>query len=137
MNDSFHILIADRNRHVREFLRRELLSEGYCVQVAKNDRELLSMIDVEFPDLLILDLEIPYAGGLAVLKKLQERDLPLPVVIHTFLTEYANHPAVQGQASFVEKRANTDILKSAIVEMLKKWYPLKFAALGKTGQPTE
>jgi DNA-binding NtrC family response regulator len=134
MSDSFHILIAERNRHVREFLRRELISEGYCVQVAKNDRELLSMIDNKSPDLLILDLEIPYSGGLSVLKKLQERDLLLPVVIHTFLTEYANHPAVQGQASLVEKRGNTDILKSAIVEMLKKWYPDKFLKLGETGE---
>lgn len=126
MGNKFHIIIADRNRHVREFLRRELISEGYRVRVAKDDKELLRMIDNETPDLLILDLEIPYGGGLAVLQRLRDRNPPLPVVIHTFLTEYANHPVLQEQASFVEKMANTDILKAAILEMLKKSYPFKF-----------
>ncbi|MDY0038932.1 MAG: response regulator [Desulforhabdus sp.] len=131
MGNRFHILIADRNRHVREFLRRELISEGYRVQVAKDDRELLSMIDIEAPDLLILDLEIPYGGGLAVLHSLKDRNPPLPVVIHTFLTEYASHPVVQEQASFVEKMGNIDVLKAAILEMLKKSYPYKFGPLEK------
>jgi len=130
MADTFNILIADRNRHVREFLRRELMAEGYRVQVAKDDKELLSMIDMEAPDLLILDLEIPYGGGLAVLENLQHHVPPVPVVIHTFLTEYANHPVVQEQGSFVEKMANTDVLRAAIREMLKKRYPHKFGILG-------
>lgn len=126
MGGSFQILIADRNRHVREFLRRELISEGYRVRVAKDDRELLSIVDGEAPDLLILDLEIPYGGGLAVLQRLRKRNPPLPVVIHSFLTEYASDPDVQGQASFVEKMANTDVLKAAISDILKKSYPQRF-----------
>lgn len=130
MADTFNILIADRNRHVREFLRRELMAEGYRVQLAKDDKELLSMIAMEAPDLLILDLEIPYGGGLAVLNNLQHHHPPVPVVIHTFLTEYANHPVIQEQGSFVEKMANTDVLKAAIREMLKKRYPHKFGILG-------
>lgn len=133
MANIFHILVADRNRHVREFLRRELISEGYRVELAKDDRELLQMIETEAPDLLILDLEIPYGGGLAVLQRLKDRNPRVPVVIHTFLTEYANHPVVQGQASFVEKMANTDILKAAITEMLRKSYPLKFQTVD--GEP--
>lgn len=134
MADAFNILIADRNRHVREFLRRELMAEGYRVQVAKDDKELLSMVDTEAPDLLILDLEIPCGGGLAVLENLQHHVPPVPVVIHTFLTEYANHPVVREQGSFVEKMANTDVLKAAIREMLQKRYPYKFASLDETAQ---
>ena len=126
MDGSFQILIADRNRHVREFLRRELISEGYRVLVAKDDRELLSIVDGEAPDLLILDLEIPYGGGLTVLQRLSNRNPPLPVVIHSFLTEYASDPAVQAQGSFVEKMANTDVLKAAILDILKKSYPHRF-----------
>lgn len=126
MGQAFSIVIADRNRHVREFLRRELRLEGYKVHVAKNDREVLSLIEQQEPDLLILDLEIPYAGGLAVLEVLRDRNPPIPVVIHTFLTEYATHPAVQSKTSFVEKAGNTDCLKAAILEMLWKFYPHRF-----------
>ena len=38
------ILIADRNRHVRDFLRRELGAEGYQVEVARDGREVLGRI---------------------------------------------------------------------------------------------
>jgi CheY-like chemotaxis protein len=126
--DKFTILIADRNRHVREFLRRELIAEDYCVEVAKDGREVLIMINAEKPpDLLILDLDIPFVGGLAILESLQDRFPPLPVVIHSFLTEYSNHPVVQRAATFVEKRGNIDRLKSAVVDVLRKSYPHRFS----------
>jgi DNA-binding response OmpR family regulator len=37
----FKILIADRNQHVREFLKRELMAEGYRVGLAKMSRKFL------------------------------------------------------------------------------------------------
>ena len=64
MSDDFTVLITDRNRHVRNFLRRELTAEGYQVEVAADGRDLLRKISMADPsDLLILDLEIPYSGG--------------------------------------------------------------------------
>jgi CheY-like chemotaxis protein len=125
LTDTFMILIADRNPHVRELLRREFISAGYRVQVAKDGREVLRMTNVtNGPDLLVLDLNIPYVGGLAILEQLQDRGVPLPVVVHTFLTEYANHPAVQRAAGFFEKRGNNiDGLKATVAQVLQKWYP--------------
>ena len=56
MGDTFIIMIADRNRNVRELLRRELESEGYQVRLAKDGRQVLRSINSdEPPDLLILD----------------------------------------------------------------------------------
>jgi DNA-binding response OmpR family regulator len=124
----FTILITDRNRHVREFLRRELTAEGYTVRVARDGREVLMVIDQEIsPDLLILDLEIPYAGGLALLERLQNRENPVPVVVHTFLAEDGNHMNARHAAVFVEKSGNTDKLKTAVAEVLSKCYPRRFA----------
>jgi hypothetical protein len=48
------------------------------------------------------------------------------VVVHSFLTEYATHPAVAGRACFVEKAGNTDSLKQAVGEMLMRSYPGRF-----------
>ncbi|MCK4389885.1 MAG: response regulator [Desulfobacterales bacterium] len=121
----FTILIADRNPRVRDFLRRELMAEGYRVQTAKDGREVLRMTDVDAPpELLILDLDMPYVNGLTILETLQNRKSFLPVVIHTFLTEYAEHPAVQRAAGFWEKRGdNIDGLKATVGRVLRKSYP--------------
>jgi DNA-binding NtrC family response regulator len=122
--NQFTILIADRNPHVRKFLSRELAAEGYRVLTAKDGREVLRILDAGEPlDLFVLDLEIPDVSGLQILKKLQDRDPALPVVVHTFLNEYANHPAVMKSAAFVEKTGeNIDSFKAVIGGVLHKYY---------------
>ncbi len=56
MEKTYKILIADRNSHVREFIRREMLAEGYSVQLAENGREVLKWAyHRESADLLILE----------------------------------------------------------------------------------
>ena len=113
------ILIADRNRHVREFLRRELLAEGYLVEVARDGREVLEMINGEAtPDLLILDLDLPYITEFKVFEFLQEKMPSLPVVIHSFQPESAEH--LPGAATFLEKREDTNLLKEVVAELLGK-----------------
>jgi DNA-binding response OmpR family regulator len=124
MSDRFFILVADRNRHVREFLHRELSAAGYRVEVAGDGREVLDILLRDHPpDLLILDLELPYPGGVHLLEELQARERLVPVVIHTFPTDAANHPAVQQVAAFVEKSGNTDHLKAVVEEVLERSYP--------------
>lgn len=129
MNYPFRILIADRNRHVREFLRREFSDAGYLVDVAGDGRELFTRIEgVESPDLLILDLEIPHLEGIDVLGLLRERQPRLPVVVHAFLTEHANQPALDTAAALVEKKGDTDGLKKAVRQVLENYYPQRFGA---------
>jgi DNA-binding NtrC family response regulator len=127
-----NILIADRNRHVRELLRRELAAEGYQVEVVRDGRELLGRLNGEAPpQLLILDLEIPYLEELQVWERLKDCQPPLPVVIYTFLPEYPTHLTVPLAAAFVEKKGDTDQLKSVVAEVIKKNYS-RDAASGKT-----
>jgi DNA-binding NtrC family response regulator len=113
------LLIADRNRHVRDFLRRELMTEGYLVEAARDGREVLEMINGPNPPvLLILDLELPYLAELKVLELLQERAPSLPVVIHSFPLE-SDRP-LPGAAAFLEKREDTHLLKAVVAELLGK-----------------
>ena len=119
MNTSGKVLIADRNRHVREFLCRELLAEGYLAEPARDGREVLQLLNgPNPPDLLILDLELPYLTELKVLEILQERLPSLPVVIHHFQPDAEQH--LPGAAAFLEKREDTHLLKEVVAELLGK-----------------
>jgi CheY-like chemotaxis protein len=119
VNASGKILIADRNRHVREFLCRELTAEGYQVEAARDGREVLQMINGQNPPvLLILDLELPYLTELKVMEILQERLPTLPVVIHYFLPE--SEQPLPGAVAFLEKREDTHLLKEVVAELLGK-----------------
>ena len=134
MGNICKILIADRNRHVRDFLRRELSAEGYLVDVAKDGREVMGRINGDDPPhLLILDLEIPYLDEAEVWARLKDRQPPLPVVIHTFLPEYPTNLTLPIAAAFLEKKGDTDQLKMVVAEVIGKHYPRGIPAQEKTG----
>jgi FixJ family two-component response regulator len=128
------ILIADRNRHVRDFLRRELSAEGYRVEVARDGREMLGRINGEDPPhLLILDLEIPYLDEPEVWSRLKDRQPALPVVIHTFLPEYPTNLTLQlPRPSW--KEGDTDLLKTVVAEVIEA-LPQGVPAREKPGKP--
>jgi DNA-binding NtrC family response regulator len=120
LDKEFTILIADRNRHVRELLKREMMAEGYRVRLAKNGREVLEQVYQYEPlDLLILDLDLPDAGEVAILESIEDRIPTLPVVVHTFLSDYTNNRAVLSTAVFVEKKGSSiESLKKVVFDVL-------------------
>ncbi len=124
LNSKFRILIADRNRHVREFLRREFLEAGYRVEVARDGREILQKADGgKSIHLLILDPETPYVGELEVLSRIREYHPGLPVVIYTFPGESAEIAGLDQAAVRLDKDGDTERLKAAVAETLNHHYP--------------
>jgi DNA-binding NtrC family response regulator len=84
MQEFFTILIADRNSHVRMFLLRELMAEGYRVKMAATAENVLKMAYArDGIDLLILDPDLPGIDLTAMLTTLADRIPVLPVVLHT------------------------------------------------------
>ena len=122
MREGYNILIADRNPHVRELLRREMTLEGYQVQLAKTGREVINYtLRQDSFDLLILDPDLPDTDESFLLKKLGERIPPLPVVVHAFLSENSEQQDVLTTVIFVEKRGSSiDHLKKIVAEILEK-----------------
>ena len=120
--EPFTILVADRNPNVREFLKREMMAEGYRVLQAKNSREVLKQVFSQTPlDLLIFDLDLPDAGEVEIFEKLNDRIPQLPVVLHAFQTDRVNFPETIIPAVFVEKRGNSvERLKKVVAEILKR-----------------
>jgi CheY-like chemotaxis protein len=126
MKKTFTILVADSNPNMRDLLRRELTSEGYKVAVAEDGGQVLKEIESDGQvDLLLFDLEMPDADGQKIFETTQKRNPPLPVIIHTFLTEERGRMSpdrISGE-TFIERSGNIEHLKSAIADMLTRFYP--------------
>ncbi|MBW2605614.1 MAG: response regulator [Deltaproteobacteria bacterium] len=122
MREGYNILIADRNPHVRELLRREMTLEGYQVQLAKTGREVINYtLRKDSFDLLILDPDLPDTDESSLLKKLGECIPPLPVVVHSLLSENSEQQDILTTVTFVEKRGSSiDHLKKIVAEILEK-----------------
>ena len=125
MKKEFNLLIADRNPHVRKFLRREMTAEGYQVRLAKSAREVLNRVYSSEPfDLIILDPDLSDASEVNLFERLEDRIPALPIVIHGFLIDYQESSTVNRSATFVAKQGNSsETLKKVVYELLLKSHP--------------
>ena len=127
MKENFTLLIADRNRNIREFLQRELVTDGFRVLLACDGRQVVKIIEKEAPDLLIVDFDIPYADELRVFEQLQDAHQLIPVLVHTLPPGDTTNSFIQRAAGVVEKDGNNITnLKDTITQVLRKHYPYRF-----------
>jgi len=78
----FKILIIDDEPAVRRLLRLTLEANDYKVIEAGNGKEGLLTVSMDHPDIILLDLGLPDADGLSILKQLREWS-QIPVIVLT------------------------------------------------------
>ncbi|WP_197091023.1 response regulator transcription factor [Bacillus sp. FJAT-27231] len=72
------MMIIDDEAAMRQLVRTFLEKEGYTVLEAANGIDALSTIEKQLPDLLIVDVMMPYMDGFAFTKEVKRNyDLPL------------------------------------------------------------
>lgn len=120
MEQEFTILIADRNRHVREFLLRELTADGYKVKLARSGEETLKTVYDQQPlHLVILDPD--FADRSDILVKIQDRIPAIPVVVHTLSPEQLDGLWFSETITVVEKNGNSIVdLKEVVASLLSR-----------------
>jgi DNA-binding NtrC family response regulator len=77
------VLIAEDEKNLRSVLRRELTADGYDAEEAEEGGKALELLQREEFDVLLLDLNMPGVGGLDVLKKMRELQVPAEVIVLT------------------------------------------------------
>ena len=120
MKTNFTLLIADRNPNVRKFLKREMTAVGYRTLLAENAREVLKLVFQGEPlDMIILDPDLPDTDEAQLLEHLLDRIPMLPVVMHTYVSEYGIGLKDKKGVVFVEKDGRSvERLKQVVYEAL-------------------
>jgi two-component system response regulator ResD len=84
MSTSTHILVVDDEATVREVLRRYLEREGFRVSEAHDGYIALDEIDIDPPDLIVLDLMLPGVDGITITRQLRQRaGKQIPIIMLT------------------------------------------------------
>ncbi len=80
-----HILVVDDHELNCELLRDILQEEGYTISVAFGGQEALQFLRQKHPDLVLLDMMMPYVSGEDVIKAMQADTLmqDIPVILIT------------------------------------------------------
>lgn len=116
------ILISDRNKNVREYLKREMKINGYGIELAKSASEILDRIRHDDSiRLLILDPDLPDLEYESLMQTLIEMTAKLPVIFHSYNNNRDGACGLSQPVHFVEKRGHgIDNLKQVVTSLLKK-----------------
>ncbi len=76
------ILVVDDEPHIVELVKYNLLQEGYDVLTAHDGSEAVRRAKETHPDLIILDLMLPYVDGLEVCRQIR-KDSAVPILMLT------------------------------------------------------
>ncbi|MDO8568777.1 MAG: response regulator transcription factor [Dehalococcoidales bacterium] len=89
MTDKITILLVDDDPQLIRLVRANLESVGYRVLVAMDARSALALVDMEMPDMIILDIMLPEMDGYEFCRRIREFST-MPIIMLTAKVEDAD-----------------------------------------------
>src|SRR5688500_14087865 len=120
------ILIADDERSITDGLSAILADEGYEVEIALDGQRALERLMSDSYGVILADLKMPKLDGIALLKELQQRDIPTECIIITgqATVDSAVQSMRQGAYDYIKKPLNAEKLnrlKALIPKALERF----------------
>ncbi len=78
-----HILIVDDEENLAFFLKSALEKKKYTIDTANSFTKAREILEVGFPDLLLLDLNLPDGNGLDLYRLIKENGVGIPTIVIT------------------------------------------------------
>jgi len=119
------LLVIDDEEGIRNLLDTLLSRKGYDVVLAASGRKGLELFRRECPDVVVLDLNMPELGGVAVLQQIRmlKPDQPVIVLTGAGTPEKEQQVDALGVSEFVEKEFSLHRLGDALKRVLRPPVP--------------
>ena len=116
------IIIVDDDEKVTSLLGRYLAAHSYQVTTLNDSSKAMQAANTVRPDLIILDIMMPYPDGFTLCKMLREEPkfIKTPILIITALDNSNSKATTFGANDYLAKPFNLDELLDKVEILLKK-----------------
>ena len=116
------VLIVDDSLSVRSSLSQLVSDGGYSVVTAKDGLEAVNMLEVENPDMVLTDLEMPRMNGLDLASYIRHSNqwsqLPIVMITSRTMAKHREQASKVGISQYITKPfSEDDILASIDTEL--------------------
>jgi len=127
------IVVSDDDLAVVKIVKANLEAEGYDVLTAMNGTQALQIIEMEPPDLVILDIMMPGIDGLEVCRRLREWT-KIPIIMLSAMSNEADKVKCfdLGADDYITKPFGSKELKARVRALLRR----AEATMGMPDQPS-
>ncbi len=125
MDKQSYILVVDDDPDILDGILAVLESQPYRLLTARDGKRCMEMIQLEKPDLLILDLLMPRMDGFAVIRALRESPDydALPIMVLTTVVEDASRRRYEletGMGMDVQDYIQKPVLPGELLRRVKR-----------------
>ncbi|MDS9472945.1 response regulator transcription factor [Sporosarcina pasteurii] len=116
------ILVVDDDPNILELVSIQLTQAGYAVQKASNGFEALEIIEMDYPDLVVVDVMMPGMDGYTLTRKIRSTT-DIPVLLLTAKGELADKEKgfLSGSDDYVVKPFEPKELQFRINAILRRY----------------
>lgn len=116
------VLVVDDEVHARAVLAELLREEGFFVETAADGLHALPKLVDFAPEVLVTDLEMPGMDGITLMRKAQQYDPSLPVVITTASgsIDSAVSAMREGATDYLTKPLNADEVTRSVKQSIER-----------------
>ncbi len=120
-------LLVDDEKEFVLTLSERLESRNLGSAIAYDGEEAMAIMEVDAPDVMVLDLKMPGIDGLEVLRRVKrERPATEVIILTGHGSEQERRRAMElGAFAYLEKPANIDVLAEAMKQAYSKTKKLK------------
>ena len=124
---SSEIFIVDDDYDMREALAAIFRYEGYRTAAFTDGRSFVRLARDQTPACVLLDLCMPGMSGLDVLKELDARNYPAPILIISAQEDVLNvvQAMRNGAFDYLEKRLDAESIVARVVDAIEAWKQLR------------
>jgi two-component system response regulator MprA len=125
MSDAVRALVVDDDPELRAALSRALRLDGYDVTAVSNGLKALEAMPDVAPDVVVLDLMMPYVGGLEVCRRLRAQGDTTPILVLTARDEVGDRVAGldAGADDYLVKPFALEELRARLRALLRRSRP--------------
>lgn len=118
----YQVLIADDSLSQRHLMAEWLIDHDFQVSLAKDGLEALEKAFFNHPDLIVLDIVMPYLNGYEVCRRLKNhpKTKDIPVILCSIKTTQVDHywGLKQGANVYIDKPFRDNELINIIQQLL-------------------
>ena len=114
------ILLVDDDKSLLRVTQYQLEQEGYEILTAEDGKKGWQLFSEYAPNLVLTDINMPQIDGIALIKKIRERDESVPIIVITAYGSIDNAIKViqSGASDYLTKPFNIESLKFTIEKNL-------------------
>jgi DNA-binding response OmpR family regulator len=117
-----HLLIVEEEATLADVTAFRLELLGFSVEVARSGEEALPLVRQRKPDLMIIDLKLPGAGGVALIEQLasENETAAIPILALSFDAELeqVQRAFTAGAADYLVAPYNPAVLEEKVEKLL-------------------